>query len=306
MVCLMSLPAVGQAKDWSPEGSIKLLIGFGAGGSTDIMGRFIAASVEADTGWNVVVENKPGGGGVAMFSSLMTKKPDGLTLGLGVNVPILITLALRGDTVPFKTDDFDYIGTITRAENAMVARADAPFNNFLELMEYIKTKGSIAVGYDANPQQMVLKAISKKANIKFKQIGHKSGAEQIQNLLGGHISMACVSGEHIKYIQSGDLKMIAVYNKERHSYAPEVKTLIEDGYNFYIDPYYYIAAPKGLPDNVKASLAKAFDKAINCEKTKQSLYNTLKAAPHNLGPDGTMKMLKDGVTDIKTLIAAGK
>ena len=106
IACLMIVPSLAQAADWSPPGSIKLQVGFGAGGSTDTLGRLVAANVEEATGWNVVVENKPGGGGVAMLSGLMNAKPDGLTIGLAVNVPILINLAKRGDKLPFKIDSY--------------------------------------------------------------------------------------------------------------------------------------------------------------------------------------------------------
>jgi tripartite-type tricarboxylate transporter receptor subunit TctC len=306
MACMMILPALVFAQDWSPKGSIKLQVGFDAGGSTDVATRLIAANIEENTDWNIVVENKPGGGGVAMLSNLMREKPDGMTLGVCPNVPIILTLALRGDTVPFTIDSFDYIATISGTENAMVAKGDAPFNNFTEFLEYAEEKGSVAIGYDANPQQMILNAVSNQTGLKFKQIGHKSGAEQIQNLLGGHIMLACLAGEHVKYLESGDLKMIAVFNKTRASYAPDVKTIMEDGYNSYIDPYYYIAAPKGLPENVKASLAKVFNDAITSDKVKESLYNTFKSNPRNLGPEGTLQMLKDGEKDIKILIEAGK
>ena len=82
-LCMIIWPVMGQAGDWSPKGSIKLQIGFGAGGSTDTMGRLVAAQVEENTGWNVVVENKPGGGGVAMLSGLMNAKPDGSDTWIG-------------------------------------------------------------------------------------------------------------------------------------------------------------------------------------------------------------------------------
>ena len=307
LACMMVLPVLGQAQTWSPKKSITLQIGFGAGGTTDILGRLIAARVEEDTGWNVVVENKPGGGGVAMFSTLMREKPDGLTLGVGVSLPILLNLANRGDKLPFKIDSFDYIATIIRGEMAIVAKADAPFNNLTELLAYAKKqKSGIAVAFDAKPQQMVVAPVAKQANVKFKFIKHKSGAEQIQSLLGGHAAIACTSGEHVKYIKSGDLKMIASLSKDRHSYAPEAMTLMENGYNLYLEPYFYIAAPKGLPSEVKASLAKAFDKAIHADNVKEALNNTMKVAPHNLGPDGTFKMMSQGEIDIKALVNAGK
>lgn len=304
-LCVILAPVMGLAEDWSPKGSIKLHVGFGAGGSTDTLGRIVAAKVEENTNWNIVVENKPGGGGVAMLSSLMNAKPDGQILGLAVNVPILLNLAKRGDKLPFKIDTFDYIGTITKGEVALVAKADAPFNDIDSFIKLAKTK-KLALAFDAMPQQMIMSAVKNQAGVEFKFVKHKSGAEQIQSILGGHVDAGCPAGAHIKYLENGDLKMIAAFGKERFSYAPETKTLIETGYNFYLDPYYYLVAPKGLPANVKATLADVFDKAIHSDKVKTAISNTLKAQPYNLGPDGTYKMLSDGVKDVKILIDAGK
>ena len=305
VACMLIVPSMGQATDWSPKGSIKLHVGFGAGGSTDTLGRIVAAKVEENTGWNIVVENKPGGGGVAMLSGLMNAKPDGLTLGLAVNVPILLNLAKRGDKLPFKIDTFDYIGTITKGEVALVAKADAPFNDIKGVIALAKTK-KLAISFDAMPQQMIMSAVKNQAGVEFKFVKHKSGAEQIQSILGGHVDVGCPAGAHIKYLENGDLKMIAAFGKDRFSYAPETKTLIENGYNFYLDPYYYLVAPKGLPVDVKATLAAVFDKAIQSDKVKTAIANTLKAQPYNLGPEGTLKMLSDGVPAVKKLIEAAK
>jgi tripartite-type tricarboxylate transporter receptor subunit TctC len=272
VACMLIVSSLSQAADWSPKGSIKLHVGFGAGGSTDTLGRIVAAQVEESTDWNVVVENKPGGGGVAMLSGLMNAKPDGLTLGLAVNVPILLNLAKRGDKLPFKIDTYDYIGTITKGEVALVAKADAPFNDINGFIALAKTK-KLAIAFDAMPQQMIMSAVKNQAGVD---------------------------------LENGDLKMIVAFGKDRFSYAPETKTLIETGYNFYLDPYYYLVAPKGLPADVKATLADVFDKAIHSDKVKTAIANTLKAQPYNLGPDGTFKMLSDGVNDVKILIDAGK
>jgi tripartite-type tricarboxylate transporter receptor subunit TctC len=269
------------------------------------LGRLVAANVEENTGWNVVVENKPGGGGVAMLSGLMNAKPDGLTIGLAVNVPILINLAKRGDKLPFNIDSFDYLGTITKAEVALVAKADAPFDDIDGVVALSKKK-KVAIAFDASTQQMIMSAVKNQAGVDFKFVKHKSGAEQIQSILGGHVDVGCPAGAHIKYLKSGDLKMIAAFGKDRYSYAPEAKTLVESGYNYYVDPYYYLAAPKGLPADVKTTLADVFDKAIHSDKVKEALANVLKATPYNLGPEDTRKMLSDGVPAVKALIKAAE
>lgn len=307
IACITVMASSIQAEEWAPEGSITLQIGFGAGGSTDIMGRMVAAKMEEDTGWNVVVENKPGGGGVAMFSTLMQEKPDGLTLGLGVSTPIFLNLASRGDQLPFNIDTFDYLATIMRGEIALVARSDAPFNTLDELLAYAKTQnGGVVVAFDAQPQQMVLTPVAQKADAKFRFVKHKSGAEQIQSILGGHADVACTAGEHVKYIESGNLKMIASMSRDRQACAPEAKTLLEGGFNLYLEPYFYIAAPKGLQENVKATLAKALDKAIYSEQVQAALRDTMLASAHNLGPQGTYEMLSQGAVDFKALAAEAK
>ncbi len=305
VMCLMVAPGLVQAESWSPKGSIKVQVGFGAGGSTDTITRMLATQVERMTGWNLVVENKPGGGGVAMFSGLMHKKPDGKTLGVGVNMPILMNLAMRGDKLPFKIDSFDYIDTITNAEIGIVAKADAPFDDFKGLLKHIKASGD-PMGFDAKPQQIVLSAIAKKTDTKIKLVSHKSGAEIVQGILGGHIVAGCVVGEHIKYLKSGDLKLIVAMNNRRHSYAPETSTLIENGYDFYLSPMYYLAAPKGLPADVKNALSKAFSEATQSKEVQEGLKNILKVKPINLGPQGTEEMLTNGLKDIVSLIEATK
>lgn len=305
IICMMLAPFSAQAGDWAPKDSIRLLIAFGAGGSTDTIGRLVAAQVEKDKRWNIVVENKPGGGGVAMLSGLMHEKPDGLTIGLAVNIPILLNLATRAEKLPFRIDSFDYLGTITKGEVALVARADAPFDDIHGFIALAKKK-KLAIAFDAMPQRMIMTAVAKQAGVQFKFVKHKSGAEQIQSILGRHVDAGCPAGAHIKYLKSGDLKMIAAFGKERYSYAPETKTLIESGYNFYLDPYYYLVAPKGLPADVKATVVKVFDKAIHSPNVKTALFNTLKTQPYNLGPDGTHKMLSEGVKNIEVVIKAGK
>ncbi len=110
----------------------------------------------------------------------------------------------------------------------------------------------------------------------------------------------------MKYIESGDLKMIASMSRDRQACAPEAKTLIENGFNLYLEPYFYIAAPKGLPAEVKAALATAFDQAINSASVKKALMDSMHATARNLGPQGTHETLAQGAKDIKILVEEAK
>ena len=95
--------------------------------------------------------------------------------------------------------------------------------------------------------------------------------------------------------------MIASANASRHGYAPDTQTVVEQGYEIYVDPYFFIAAPAGLPADTKAALAEALHNAINSEAARKAIVNALKTDPSDLGPDGTQNMLVEGVGNVKKL-----
>lgn len=305
LVAALALPGTAMA-EWTPNGPVTLQIGFGSGGSTDTLGRAIAASMEESTGWDVIVENKPGGGGVAMFSTLVRAEPDGLTMGMGVTIPTLMNLATRGEKLPFKADSFDYLATVVLAPLALVAPKDAPYDTFAEFVEHSKANGGSLIGFDAGPQRMMMLAVNKDAGAGFELVSNKSGAEIIQGLLGGQLDAGFGAGAHIQYLESGDLKMLAVATQTRQGYSPDTTSFIEQGYPYSVEPYFYIAAPKGLDPEAKAALAKALDDAINSEGLQELIGNIMQTTPNNLGPEGTEAKLVNGLADVSTLIEAGK
>ncbi len=288
--------------DWEPAGPITLEVGFAAGGETDTIGRAIAASMEEATGWDVVVQNKPGGGGVAMFTGLATADPDGLTVGMGVSMPVLINLVLRGDKLPFTLDSFDYLATVARAQLAIVAKADAPFDDVKGLVEYAGANDGTVIAFDAKPQELLVKTINQ-SGADLRLLSTKSSAEAVQSVLGGHVAAAFAAGVHIPFLESGDLKMLASANATRHAYAPDTMTLIEQGWDIYTDPFFYIAAPAGLPDDAKGALASALSDAIASTTVNEIVVNALKTETSNLGADGTRTMLDDSLEVVGVLLA---
>jgi len=298
---MMSLSGIAAAADWKPSGTVTLQIGFGAGGETDTLGRVIAATMEEQTGWNVIAENKPGGGGIAMFTGIAADKPDGSVIGLGVSMPVLINLVLRGDKLPFDLDSFDYLATVSRAQLAIVAKKDAPFDDIKSLVEYSKAEGGAAVAFDAKPQELILQAINASDDAGFKPVSTKSSAEMVQFVLGGQVAASFSAGKHIPYVESGELKVLASANDGRHSYAPDVLSLREQGFDLFVDPYFYFAAPAGLPDDAREALAEALDNAIKSAEVKKVVESALATVPNNLGVDGTKKMMLDGITGVKVL-----
>jgi tripartite-type tricarboxylate transporter receptor subunit TctC len=295
------LSAGAAMADWAPSGPVKLWIGFGAGGETDTLGRLIAKEMGEATGWNFVVENKPGGGGIAMFTQLATVPADGMTLGMGVTMPVLVNLTVRPGEIPFDLDSFDYLNTVALAQLALVAPADAPYDDLAGLIAYSKEKGGALVAFDAKPQELLMGVVNGQSDAGFKLVSTKSSAEEIQQLLGGHVDAAFNAGAHIPYLESGELKMLASANAIRHPYAPDVPTVQEQGFDIYVDPYFYIAAPAGLPEEAKTALHDAISAALAAPSTKEAIMNTFHTEPSDKGPEETRAMLDEGLVNVGTL-----
>jgi len=302
----LMIGTLASADEWSPSQPITLQIGFGAGGGTDTLGRAVAASLEEQRSWDMVVENVPGGGGVAMFSRLVNKDPDGYTLAMGVTTPILMQIATRGDAMPFGIDSFDYMATVVAGPAAVVAPGDAPYDTVAEMIEYAKANDGALFGYDASNQQMVINAIEKEAGAGLSAVPHNSGAELAQGLLGGNLHAAFMGGAHIQYLKSGDLKMLAVATDGRQAYSPDTTSLIEQGFPYAVASVFYIAAPKGLPEDIHSTLAAALDEAIKSERVTELVTNMMNIPPENRGPEGTSAMMHDGLPAIQELIENAK
>ena len=292
-------PAVAQ--DWEPSGPLTILIGFGAGGSTDTMGRVLADQISEQTGWNVIVENRPGGGGVAMFTSLSQMPVDNYTIGMGVGIPVLVQLVERGDQLPFDIDSFDYLGTIATAELALVASADAPFDDLQGMIAYAQEQGALPVATMAPPQVLMMNAAMRQSGAEFNLVTADGGAEVIQLILGGQVLAGFASGEHFPYLESGDMKVIASANANRLSYDPDTPTFIESGVDAYVDAVFFLAMRDGTDPAAAAAIAAAIDAAVQSDAVAEIVRNAVQGPAVNLGPEGARMMMVNGLANAQRL-----
>lgn len=303
-LAVMCLAASGPVNaGWKPDGVITLQIGFGAGGSTDTMGRVLAKVIKDQTGWNIFAENKTGGGGVAMFTGIAKMPPRGKVIGLGVNMPVLVNLVRRGDELGFDLDSFEYLGTISKAELSLVASAEAPFDDLQGLIDHAKRAGSLPVAYGAPPQKLLMDVAARESGASFDMVTTKGGAETMKLILGGQVLAGFSSGEHLPHAEAGKMKVIASANAVRLSYAPDVGTFVEAGINAYVDPYYYLATTKGTDPEAVEEIAKVIDRALRSPEMVEIVGNTIRNKPLNLGPRGTKNMMVDGLANVGVLFA---
>lgn len=282
-VLILTLGLASQALAGYPEKQIQLLIPYGGGGTTDVTARKLANLAQEDFPKPIVVVNKPGGGGVLMHELLAQAKPDGYTLGVvptGVLTRTPFLRKVRYDS----TKDFTYIMLFALWQYGLVVQADSPWKTLAEFLDYAKKnpgKVTYSTAGTGSAQYLAMEYLAQKEGIKWTHIPFKGGIKAVTALLGGHVTACAQAVEWKPYVESGQLRLLAVLGAERIPAFPEVKTLRELGYDYAVISGPGIAGPAGMDPKVVEFIEKAFTKA--CKNPEfQEMLNKLEMLPYYL------------------------
>ncbi len=258
-----------------PTKPITMYIGFRPGGAVDTTGRLIADKMSKILGQPVVAVTKAGGGGTVMASQLINAKPDGYTIGMGASAAYTLTPQINKN-IKYKIDDFTHLATLTYPSDAIVVKADSPYNTLKELIDAHKKSGTpISFASQVSASRLMCEAISAKSGVKFKVIPVKGGAVGIQEVLGGHVDTTWSGSGWTQQVRAGKMKALATMSAERMKDYPKIPTLIELGYGFTFTDTFMLSAPKGVPADVVAKLTAAIEKAIMDPEVQKTLHDKI-------------------------------
>jgi len=259
--------APALAQDF-PRRTIQMVVPFPAGGGTDVGARVLAALAEKEIGQSIVVVNKAGAGGQLGWTEVSRAKPDGYTLAF-INLPGLNTIILDPERKAlFNLDSF--VPVINQVVDAGViwVKGDSPYKTLGDLVEAArKSPGKISACTTGilSDDHLAILMMNEAAKVDFRIVHFDGGAQQVTALLGSHVEVAFdnVGGGVVKRIQSGDVRVLAVMDKERSKFLPDVPTTVELGYPTVISSSSRgVAVPKGTPPAAIKVIETAFAKAM--------------------------------------------
>lgn len=259
---LASLSGVAFAEDAYPDRPITMLVGYGAGGQTDLVARAAAQIMSDHLGQPINVVNKPGAGGAVAARELTKAKPDGYTMLFQSN-SVVNTSPFIMEGIDFTPDDFEYAGMITAYQVGMAARKDSPFDNLTEYVEWARENPGSSYGALSPEARLYIEALSKQNGLDINIVPLQSGSEMINALLGNQVAAAFSGGIHYRYPE--ELKTISALTTFRHPSAPNVPTIEEEGYPMAMDSRTTLFLPKGTPRAILDRLAEALSFAENDE-----------------------------------------
>ncbi|MCY1206123.1 Tripartite tricarboxylate transporter family receptor [compost metagenome] len=273
-VAAMGLPFGVRAARAFPEKPIRVLVGFSAGGVTDIVVRALAESASTVFGQPIIVENKLGAGGVMPAYQLQNATPDGYTVGLIAHSVFRLPYISNIKWDP--AADLDYIIRLTGFTWGLVVAADSPIKTFEDYVAYArKNPGRMTYGTvgSLTTQHLTMEQISASLGLQLTNVPYKGVAEALPALMGGHIMSVADASSWVPYVTSGKMRLLVVWTEKRVPRFPDVPTLREVGIDMVQTSPWGLAAPKGTPPEAIRRLHDGFRQAMAQKPFQDALAN---------------------------------
>jgi tripartite-type tricarboxylate transporter receptor subunit TctC len=249
-----------------PNKTLRIIVPYTPGGTTDVMARSIGQKLTEYWGQAVVVDNRPGAGGWLGLSALAKMPPDGYSLVLTISNAIYAKSLYS--KLPFDIDtEFDPVSMLTRSTIGLAVPASFPANTLEEFIAYAhKNPGKLGYGSfgQGTTAHIFGESLNLAAKIDLVHAAYKGAAPLMQDLLGGQIQSAWLDAATLApMLQAGKIKVLAMTGTQRTSSLPTVPTFLELGFKGF-EPvgFFLVLAPAGMPKDVLAKLSAGIGRAI--------------------------------------------
>jgi tripartite-type tricarboxylate transporter receptor subunit TctC len=250
--------------------TVRILVGFPAGGGTDAIARILAEGLKDELGATVIVENKPGAGGQLAAQALKAATPDGTTVFLSHDHSISILPQVVKSPGFDPATDFVPVAGFATFVNAFAVSGGTPAKSFNDYVAWVRSagggKGAVGVPAPASVPEFLVKVIGEKYKLDLVAAPYRGSAPMMGDMLGNQIAAGVGSvPDFIENHKNGKLHVVAVLGGARQAALPDVPTFAELGLAGFEDvPYYGVFAPAGTPrpalDQFSAALAKVIAK----------------------------------------------
>ena len=275
-VCAPGLVGAQSTAAW-PQKPVTLVVGYAAGGATDVIARLVATKLGEQLGQPVVVDNRPGANSNLGAQIVAKAAPDGYTLYV-YTIANTINASLYAKLGYDPVKDFEPIGLIAKIPNILVVNNNVPVKSVADYIRFAKeSKDGITFASSGSGSSIHLSGEMFKMQTKLNMlhIPYKGSAPAVTDLLGGRVqSMFDNAPSALPHVKAGKLRPIAITSAQRSPLLPDVPTVAESGFpGFDVQSWFSLAAPAGTPQPIIAQLNAALNKALATPDVRQRLQD---------------------------------
>lgn len=259
--------AQGAQKDF-PSKTMKIVVPYAPGGSTDLLARTLAKAVGERLGQTIIVENIPGASGNIAVSYVLKQPADGYTIFLGTSAALAVNPLLYKEKSPYNPlTDLEPVILATKQASQVLVHPSVPVRTMQELTAYLKSKpnqSNYATAGNGSPGHLGTEMYKMMAGVEMSHIPYKGGAPALAGLAGGQTTMSiAILPESMALVNAGRLRALAITTLERSPQFPDLPTVSESGVpGFELISWYGFVVRAGTPKDIVSILNNAFDSAL--------------------------------------------
>jgi tripartite-type tricarboxylate transporter receptor subunit TctC len=304
LALLASGPAMAEAA--YPNRTIKLIVPYPPGGTTDLLGRLIADQIKSGLNATVIVENKPGAGTTLGADLVAHASPDGYTLLLATSTTLAINKTLYKQLPYDPVKDFAAISLVASVPFALIVNPGIPAKTLSEFIAYAKANPGLAYGSAGNgsPQHLGAELLKSPAGIAIRHVPYRGSVPAMLDVIANHIPFMIVDLEPaLPQIKEGKVRVLGVTTPKRVAVAPDIPTMAESGLPGYqLVAWQGVVAPAGTPRDIVDALAAQVAKML-ADPATSGRFATLAIEPlPRSTPDSFAAYIKTEVDRWATIV----
>ena len=309
VLAILQLILGGTAMAQYPDKPIRIILPFASGQGTDVATRLVMAEVSKKLGQAIIIDNRPGAGGVIAIQAVQKAAPDGYTI-LGFSSSFLSNGVLQKAALPYDLQrDFTPILRTVDSSVVLVAHPDVPVRTMADVLDMARRLPDglpIGTGGIATTMHIALEILKQRANVNLVHVPYKGDPPAVNDVMGGQLKFTIAGfAAALPHIRAGKLRPIAVSSASRIEALPDIPTIAESGFpGFELIGWLAYMVPAGTPQPVVDKLYTVIRTTIEEKEVRERMANLGMFVSRNQKPADFKNYVSESQTKIETAIKA--